>query len=338
MRKFRPFVTLFLLFLVAGQTLARERLRIVGSSDGVALLQTVAQSFADHWDQDVPGLEATGTAVGFKLFCAGIGFEHPDMVVSSRPITDRELAACRANGVDRITRLAIGHDAAVIASNAGEQPLDISRRELFSALAARVDRAGELVANPYRRFAEIDPALPDLEIRVMAPAPNTRASHAFQESGLAEGCKAHAAVMDLPPAERASACHDLRDDGHLVVAPKRENAVLEWLLKNPHAFAVVSYADVSNAGDRILANAVEGVLPSHRTLADGSYPLTTTLQVYVKDGHSTSLPSLQRFVYELTSEAAIAPNGYLAEQGLIALDDQGRNQARDQALRFGLVR
>lgn len=336
MRALRPFVILSVLLLVAGQAVARERLRIVGSSDGVALLQTAAQSFADHWHQDVPGLEATGTAIGIELFCAGIGFEHPDIVVSSRPITERELASCRDNGVDSITRFAIGRDAAVIASKAGGPTLDISRAALFAALAARIDRGGEVVANPYSRWTEIDPGLPDLEIRVMAPEPNTSASHAFQESGLAEGCKAHAAIMAMEPVARARACREGRRDGHLKAAAKRQNAVVEWLAENPHAYAIVSYTDVVNAAGRIVANAVEGIMPTPQTLADAGYPMTTTLEVYVKDGHLKSLPSLQHFVFELTSEAAISPDGYLAQQGLIALDDQGRNQARDQALRLGL--
>ena len=36
--------------------------------------------------------------------------------------------------------------------------------------------------------------------------------------------------------------------------------------------------------------------------------------------------------YELTSEHAIGPDGYLAEKCFIPPDDQGRNSARDSAL------
>jgi hypothetical protein len=48
------------------------------------------------------------------------------------------------------------------------------------------------------------------------------------------------------------------------------------------------------------------------------------------------VPGLQQLVYELTSERSLSPEGYLAEDGLVPLDEQGRNRARDRALALGL--
>jgi phosphate transport system substrate-binding protein len=153
---------------------------------------------------------------------------------------------------------------------------------------------------------------------------------------LAEGCKMHPSIMALDCAKQRSACRHLRDDGKVVPGAKRENEVIEWLRTHPGAYAVTSFGILMKAGGRISASAIEGVEPTPETLASARFPLTTTLYVYVKDRHLRPIPSLQQFVYELTSERAIAPDGYLSELGLVPLDEISRNRARDQALSLGL--
>jgi phosphate transport system substrate-binding protein len=165
--------------LLCGQAEARERIPVVGSAAGIGLIQAAAERFANHRHQEVPALEATGAALGFELFCAGIGFEHPDVVVSLRPITKHELSTGGGNGVGAVTQLEIGRDGPVLAGKEGEPALDVTRAELFAALAARIDRDGVLVPNPHVHWSQVNNALPDRQILVMAPEPNTAASHAF---------------------------------------------------------------------------------------------------------------------------------------------------------------
>ena len=50
-----------------------------------------------------PVIESTGTGGGFKLFCGGIGVEHPDIANASRPIKESERAACAEAGVEAVT-------------------------------------------------------------------------------------------------------------------------------------------------------------------------------------------------------------------------------------------
>ena len=42
-----------------------------------------------------------------KLFCAGVGANHPDITNASRAIKEKELALC-ANGVDEIIEIVVG--------------------------------------------------------------------------------------------------------------------------------------------------------------------------------------------------------------------------------------
>ena len=94
----------------------------------VGLVQPAVESFASHWHQDMPWLEATGTALGFKPFCKAADFEPLDAVISSRPMTERERATCSTNGVDAISKIPVGRDAAVMALPPADR--DLAYRDL----------------------------------------------------------------------------------------------------------------------------------------------------------------------------------------------------------------
>jgi phosphate transport system substrate-binding protein len=324
------------LALAAMQADARDRIQIVGSASALAFTQPVAEQFARHWRNPMPLLEATGNGAGFGLFCAGVGFGHPDAVAASRRMTDAERETCAANGVTDITEIEFGRDAMVLINAGGEPAIAVTRAQLFAALAAEVERDGKVVPNRSRRWDEIDASLPDHEIRVMGPEANTSVATAFQELALAGGCTAWPAVAALPGPERELACRSLRRDDALVPGAKLEAQVLDWLEANPRALAVTAFSVHQHFGGRTAASPVEGVAPTPETLGNGRYPLTTGYYLYVKDRHVRPIPTLQQFLYELSSERAIGPEGYLQEHGLVSLDDRGRNRARDEALRLGL--
>jgi phosphate transport system substrate-binding protein len=182
----------------------------------------------------------------------------------------------------------------------------------------------------------VDPALPSADILVMAPEPNTSAAIAFQELGLVEGCRSHDGILGLEDDQRERVCRSLRRDDHVINATKREDGVVAWLEDNENGFAVMNYTSYKAFADQAIANRIEAIEPSQKTIGSKRYPLATGVYVYVKDRHAKEVAGLQQFVYELTSERALAPDGYLVEQGLVSLDDIGRNRARDEALQFGL--
>ena len=324
------------LLLFTAQADARERIRIVGSSAVLGFAQPVAEQFARHWNNPAPALEVTGTGAGFELFCAGVGFEHPDIVAAARPMSDAERAACAEHGVDAITEIEFGRDAMVLV-HAGSKPgISFTRAQLFGALAAEVAPQGHLTKNTAERWSDVDPALPATEILVMAPEPNTSAAIAFQELVLGEGCRAHPLIAGLDDVERERVCRSLRRDDHVINAAKREDEVVAWLENNQNSYAIVNYTTYMDFADRTAANPIDAIEPSEETIGNNRYPLVTGMYVYVKNRHAAQIPGLQEFLFELTSERALAPDGYLMEQGLVSLDDRGRNRARDRALKLGL--
>src|SRR3546814_4284397 len=66
--------------------------------------------------------------------------------------------------------------------------LDVSKEQLFLALASEVPQDGKVVANPYTKWSEIDSSLPDIEIQVFGPPPTSGTRDAFVELVMEEGC------------------------------------------------------------------------------------------------------------------------------------------------------
>src|SRR3546814_4749009 len=63
---------------------ARDQIRVVGSSTVYPFTQLVAEQFVNkNPGMKAPVIESTGTGGGMKLFCAGVGAQHPDIVNAS---------------------------------------------------------------------------------------------------------------------------------------------------------------------------------------------------------------------------------------------------------------
>ena len=77
----------------------------------------VAEQFGKTTSFKTPKIESTGTGGGFKLFCAGVGVEHPDITNASRAIKASEFETCKKNGVKEIVEVKIGYDGIVIANS-----------------------------------------------------------------------------------------------------------------------------------------------------------------------------------------------------------------------------
>ena len=73
-----------------------------------------------------------------KLFCAGVGVEHPDITNASRAIKKSEYDTCQANGVTEIIEVKIGYDGIVLANSKKAAPFKLSRKDIFLALAKDV--------------------------------------------------------------------------------------------------------------------------------------------------------------------------------------------------------
>ncbi|MEW8560703.1 MAG: substrate-binding domain-containing protein, partial [Candidatus Thiodiazotropha sp.] len=276
---------------------ADERIRIVGSSNVLSFVQPVAEHFARNWDDPTPSLEITGTGAGFQLFCEGLGMQHPDVIAAIRPITERERKLCAKHGVTNITEIEVGRDAVVLVHSKKKTSINLTRRQLFTALAARTPSDGKIRKNSISRWSDIDSSLPKTKITVMTPEPNTIAALAFHELVMVEGCKTYQALDALEKAEREKICRSLRRDNHVVNSAKREDVTIGWVEDDDSRHAITSFTNYMIYSDKLDASLIEGVEPTYETISNQRYPLVTGLYVYVKDQHKQHLPNLQNFLY-----------------------------------------
>lgn len=92
----------------ASQAMARDYIAVVGSSTVFPFATTVAENFGRSTSFKTPKIESTGSGGGMRLFCVGVGVDHPDITNASRRMKPSEFDKCRAAGVKDIVEVKIG--------------------------------------------------------------------------------------------------------------------------------------------------------------------------------------------------------------------------------------
>ncbi len=312
---------------------ARDQIRIVGSSTVFPYSQAVAEQFVNMTGADSPIVESTGTGGGMKLFCAGIGESHPDLVGASRAMKASEYRRCQDNGVTDVTEALIGYDGLSIAVSRGnEHDWDLSLSEIFLALAAQVPVDGEMVDNPNMNWSDIRAGLPDQPILAYGPPPTSGTRDAFVELAMHAGCKALDFVKDKDGAWVDENCGRMRLDGAFVEAGENDNLIVQRLNADTTAMGIFGYSFLYENLDTLKPVKIGGISPDAGTIGDFSYTISRPLFIYIKNAHRGVIPNFQEFIEEYMYEDALAPGGYLSERGLVALPDDRRGDLQDAVI------
>jgi phosphate transport system substrate-binding protein len=319
----------FLVFAASAEA-QRDQIRIVGSSTVYPFATKVAEQFGRTTPFKTPVIESTGSGGGLKLFCAGVGVEHPDITNASRAIKSSEVESCKKNGVTEITEVKIGYDGIVLANSKKAGQIKLTLKQLYSALAKEVPSDdGKLKANPYTHWNQIDPSLPAIKIEVLGPPPTSGTRDAFVELAMEGGCKEWDWVKALKKTDKnkyETVCHSIREDGGYVEAGENDNLIVQKLEANPSAFGIFGFSFLDQNADKLQGSVIEGVEPTFENIADGAYPVSRPLFFYVKKAHAGVIPGIAEYLKEFTSESAWGPDGYLADAGLIPMPDGERKK------------
>ncbi|MEP3561476.1 MAG: substrate-binding domain-containing protein [Marinobacter sp.] len=305
---------------VSVPAMARDTVNIVGSTTVYPFATVVAERFGRNTDFPTPKLESTGSGGGLKLFCAGIGTQHPDITNASRRMKKSEFEMCQNNGVKDITEVKIGADGIVIANSKDADPMDLSLRQVFLALAKEVpDPKGgdKLVANPYQKWSDIDSSLPNKEISVMGPPPTSGTRDAFVEIAMEGGCKTFDFIKAMDKKEMRSVCHSMREDGLFVEAGENDNLIVQRLAQDKDTLGIFGYSFLMENASQIQPATINGVEPTPDSIADEDYPVARSLFFYIKSAHVSVIPGIKEYAEAFTSESAWGDNGYLVDVGLI---------------------
>ena len=305
---------------------SRDYVSIVGSSTVYPFATVVAEQFGKATKFKTPKIESTGSGGGLKLFCAGVGAEHPDMTNASRAIKKSELDTCASNGVKEVVEVKIGYDGITLGQSKEGAAVEVTRQELYWALAKEVpDSTGQkLIPNPYMTWKDVNAKLPAVKIEVLGPPPTSGTRDAFVELVMDKGCKGYAVIDALDKKGKRAACRTLREDGAYVEAGENDNLIVQKLVSNPNAMGIFGYSFLDQNSDKIRGIAIEGIMPEFETIADGQYPVSRPLFIYVKKAHVGVIPGMKEFLAELTSDRAWGEEGYLSERGMIPMPEKER--------------
>jgi phosphate transport system substrate-binding protein len=311
----------------------REAAWAVGSSTVYHFASAVAEQTAKSGTK-APKIEQNGTGAGIKLFCAGIGSQHPDIANASRRMKKSEYDDCVKNGVDKIVEIQVGLDGIAFAEAAGGPNMRLTPEDVYEALAANPFGKPQTAKN----WNEVNPALPAIPILVYGPPSTSGTRDALKELILTNGCETDPAMKELKKTDEEKhkkICGDVREDGAYIDSGEADNLIVQKISANPKAIGVFGFSYLDENRNRLKGISMSGVAPTYQSISDFSYPGARPLYIYVKQAHLEAVPGLKSFVAEWAK--AWGPDGYLKAKGMVIAPDDVRKKSAEVASAFSLM-
>ena len=311
-----------LLFSTTAQ--ARDSLSLAGSSTVLPFARIIAEQLGKNPNFKTPVVESGGSSVGKKGVCDGVGTKFIDIGNASSRMKTKELAYCEKNGV-KLTEIKVGYDGIVVANSKKGKVLNISKADLGKALTAKVAINGKMVDNPYKKWSEINPSLPNVEIRVYGPptTSGTRASYAemVNEKGY---CKKDAEAKAALKAAgmKAKKCRAMRTDGAFIEAGEQDNLIVQKLNEDITAYGIFGFSYLDQNSDTLQGAVISKTAPTFENIASNNYSVSRALYFYVKHQHIGVVPGIKEYMAEWTKHWG--DEGALSDAGMIPMPKSER--------------
>jgi phosphate transport system substrate-binding protein len=323
----------------------RAHISIVGSSTVYPFAATIAEEFgrtsklknSETKKFKTPIVESTGTGGGFKLFCSGVGYNYPDFSDASRLIEKSEIAKCNEHGITGIVEIKIGYDGIVLANSVAGAKYSLTKQQVFLALAQDVvdAKSGKLIANPYKKWSDIDAKLPQLDIAIYGPPSTSGTRDAFVELVMEGACMEIKAFIESYPDKkvRQKKCHLIRSDGKFIEAGENDNLIVQKLRNDKDALGIFGFSFLEENHQLIQPALINQVVPTFENIASSKYQVSRPLFIYFKKEHLDLIPGMREFVKEIISKDTIGVDGYLLQKGLIPLTNLETKKVRDEVMK-----
>ena len=311
-----------LLFSTTAQ--ARDTLSLAGSSTVLPFARIIAEQLGKNPNFKTPVVESGGSSVGKKGVCDGVGTKFIDIGNASSRMKTKELAYCEKNGV-KLTEIKVGYDGIVVANSKKGKVLNISKADLGKALTAKVAINGKMVDNPYKKWSEINPSLPNVEIRVYGPptTSGTRASYAemVNEKGY---CKKDSEAKAALKAAgmKAKKCRAMRTDGAFIEAGEQDNLIVQKLNEDNTAYGIFGFSYLDQNSDTLQGAVISKTAPTFENIASNNYSVSRALYFYVKHQHIGVVPGIKEYMAEWTKHWG--DEGALSDAGMIPMPKSER--------------
>ena len=276
---------------------------VSGSSTVQPITSLVAELFSSENPDVTISVDGPGTGDGFALFCDG----QTDVSDASRPIKDEEAAICEQAGINYV-ELKVGLDGITVMTNPANTAVScLSTADLYALLGPESQGFTSWSdANALATKVGGTGGFPDAPLDVTAPG---------EESGTYD------AFVELAGFEDFGVANGLSEDDAAVMRPDYQasaddNVIIQGIEGSDTSLGFAGFAFAEGAADQIKEIEVDGgegcVAPSIETIADGSYPLSRALYIYVNTDKAASNAALAAFV-----------NYYLSDAGIIATGEAG---------------
>ena len=318
MKKLITFVSLALFALEAN---ARNNVSIAGSSTVLPFATIIAEQAGKKPGSTTPVVESGGSSMGKKGVCDGTGFEYIDIGNASSRMKVKELEHCKKNKVT-LTEIKVGYDGIVVASSKKGTLLKISKYDLGKALTAKVPMNGKMVDNPYKKWSDVNPSLPNLPIKVMGPPTTSGTRASFVEMVNQKGyCKKSKEVKAI--GYKSKKCRAMRTDGAYIEAGEQDNLIVQKLQADPNTYGIFGFSYLDQNSDVLEGAIVDGSEPTFENISDGTYSISRALYFYIKHSHVDVVPGVKDYIQEWTKHWG--EEGMLADAGMIPMSQEERN-------------
>jgi phosphate transport system substrate-binding protein len=273
---------------------------VSGSSTVEPISALVAELFSTENPEVAVRVDGPGTGDGFQLFCEG----QTDISDASRPISEEEIATCEDNGIT-FAELEIGIDGITVVTNPANDAVECLSFEQLYGLVGPESEGFDRWSDANALITEVggEGDLPDESLDITAPGEESGTYDSFVELVLADiaAARVEAGAITEDVAETTRKDYSSQSN---------DNAIIEGIGGSDTSLGWVGFAFADENADVVTALEVdrgEGcVAPSHETIADGSYPVSRSLYIYVNNAKADENPAVQAYVDFYLSDAGFA--------------------------------
>jgi phosphate binding protein len=257
---------------------------IAGSSTVYPLTQKVAEQFKKDGYTGNVTVDSIGSGAGIQRFCRG----EIDIANASRAMNEKEIAECKAAGRD-VIQFQVGIDAlSVVVSRQNKFVNSLTRKQI-----------GDIYSGKAKTWKDVNSRWPAEPIKLFSPGTDSGTYDYFVEEVYKEekDSKVRRAIVSSVPGVQLS-----EDD----------NVLVKGVEGSQYAVAYFGYAYYIEERSRLKALGYEGVIPSDRTVTNGSYKFARPLFVITTAKIMKEKPQVGAFMnYYLTNvDKLIKPVGY----------------------------
>ena len=305
---------------------ARDSISIAGSSTVLPFARIIAEQLGKNPNFKTPVVESGGSSVGKKGVCDGVGTKFIDIGNASSRMKIKELEYCEKNGV-KLTEIKVGYDGIVVANSKKGKVLNISKSDLGKALTAKVAINGKLVDNPYKKWSDVNPSLPNVDIRVYGPPTTSGTRASFAEMVNEKGyCKKDADAKAALKAAgmKAKKCRAMRTDGAFIEAGEQDNLIVQKLNEDTTAYGIFGFSYLDQNSDSLQGAVISNTAPTFENIAGNNYSVSRALYYYVKHQHIGVVPGVKEYMAEWTKHWG--NDGALSDAGMIPMPKSERDK------------